>query len=300
MKNLPLAYQSLRGLAIGDAFGENFWGDEAQINAHISQRYVPTDISNWEFTDDTVMSIAIYKVLERYGEIRQDVLARLFAENYRQDIHRGYGGTAHYILRTIGEGKDWRTVSYEVFEGQGSMGNGGAMRAAPLGAYFYDDLPTCLEQARLSAEVTHAHPEGKVGAMAVAVASALALQGGKVGKEFLQAIADLLPNSDTTSKIRASIALPASYQINTITNILGNGTKLLATDTVPFALWCVAHHLDNFEEALWIAISALGDRDTICAIVGSIVALSAPSTVPANWQQSVEDLHKSIFWSTPL
>lgn len=65
----------------------------------------------WHFTDDTVMAIGIYRILEKYGKIDQDELAKVFARNYALDWHRGYGGTAHSILRSIGEGKDWREVA---------------------------------------------------------------------------------------------------------------------------------------------------------------------------------------------
>ena len=50
-----------------------------------------------------------------------------------------------------------------VFGGMGSMGNGAAMRVAPLGAYWADDYSTVVEQARLSADVTHAHADGQTG-----------------------------------------------------------------------------------------------------------------------------------------
>lgn len=82
------------------------------------------------------------------------------------------------------------------------MGNGGAMRAAPVGAYFADDLDKVLCHARASAEVTHGHIEGIAGAMAVAVAAALLLnkklgcyQGE--GETFLRDVADRLPECDT-------------------------------------------------------------------------------------------------------
>lgn len=52
------------------------------------------------------------------------------------------------------------------------------MRVAPLGAYFAEELDTCLrDEAALSAAVTHAHPEGKAGAIAVAAAMAWRLRG---------------------------------------------------------------------------------------------------------------------------
>jgi hypothetical protein len=52
------------------------------------------------------------------------------------------------------------------------MGNGGAMRAAPVGAFFADDLAALVEHADRSAAVTHAHAEGRAGAVAVAAAAA--------------------------------------------------------------------------------------------------------------------------------
>ena len=55
-------------------------------------------------------------------------------------------------------------------------------------------------------------------------------------------------------------------------------------DTVPFALWCAARHLNDFAEALWCAISVGGDVDTNCAIVGGIVALAVGrERIPSEW-----------------
>jgi ADP-ribosylglycohydrolase len=72
---------------------------------------------------------------------------------------------------------------------------------------------------------------------------------------------------------------------------LGNGMKLSAVDTVPFALWCAGRSLDDYDEALWLTVSALGDRETTCAIVGGIVALSCGTQdIPDDWLKSREPL----------
>jgi ADP-ribosylglycohydrolase len=61
--------------------------------------------------------------------------------------------------------------------------------------------------------------------------------------------------------------------------------------TVPFTVWCAARHLHNYEEAVWAAASAAGDIDTICAIVGGVVALGCgPGSVPAIWLEAREQL----------
>lgn len=170
---IKYAKRALDGIALGDCFGQSFFMPDETARQRIKNREILNE--PWYFTDDTVMAIGIFQILEKYGEINQGALARVFAENYALDWHRGYGGTAHSILRSIGEGQNWREAASGAFDGMGSMGNGGAMRVAPVGAYFADDMDKVLYHARASAEITHAHIEGIAGAMAVAAASALLL-----------------------------------------------------------------------------------------------------------------------------
>lgn len=297
-KRLEAAYRSLIGLSIGDAFGETFFGEESEISERLRQQQV--QLGKWEFTDDTVMGIAVYKQLAKNGTIIQDELATEFARNYQLDINRGYGGTAHYILRTIAQGKSWQAVSQGVFDGMGSMGNGAAMRAGPIGAYFGEDVAAVVTEARLSAEVTHANEEGICGAIAVALMASFAgrRKNEATAVDYLEFVLNYLPTSDTKAKIAKAATLSPTCDIRTATAILGNGVKLTAQDTVPFALWCAAHQQADFEAALWRAVNGLGDRDTICAIVGSIVSLSAPvSTVPSQWLRQVERVAESAFFS---
>lgn len=296
-ERLRYAKRALDGVALGDCFGQSFFMADEIARQRIKKR----EISNnpWYFTDDTVMAIGIYRILEKYGEIDQDALARAFAENYALDWHRGYGGTAHSILRSIGEGQDWRDVASGAFDGMGSMGNGAAMRVAPVGAYFADDLDKVLYHARASAEVTHAHMEGIVGAMAAAVASALLLnkkQGSYLGEGavFLRDVADKLPDSDIKYKILSAASVPKESSIDFVVSVLGNGIRLTAQDTVPLCLWCAAYFYTSLEEALWMAVSALGDRDTICAIVGGMVSLYADE-LPQQWVSYVERPETSVF-----
>lgn len=297
---IKYAKRALDGIALGDCFGQSFFVPDEIASERIKKREILNE--SWHFTDDTVMAIGIYHILKKYGKIDQDALASIFAKNYALDWHRGYGGTAHSILRSIGEGQNWRDAASEAFDGMGSMGNGGAMRVAPIGAYFADDLDKVLYYARASAEVTHAHMEGIVGAMAVAIASALILNKklGRYfgeGETFLRDVADQLPESDTKYKILSAVSIKKESSIDFVVSILGNGIKLTAQDTVPFCLWCVAYFYISVEEALWMAVSALGDRDTICAIVGGMVSLFADE-LPQQWLRYMEQPENSIFLNT--
>ena len=87
---LILARKSILGTSIGDAFGDNFFCAEKIIEQAFKDRKRPTTAS-LDFTDNTVMSIAIYRSLEEFGEINQDFIAKEFAQNYHDDFRRGYG-----------------------------------------------------------------------------------------------------------------------------------------------------------------------------------------------------------------
>jgi len=82
------------------------------------------------------MAIAIVDVLRRHGSIEEDRLAEAFAARFAADPSRGYGPGAVQILERISGGLHWRPAAATAFGGLGSMGNGSAMRVAPLGAYF--------------------------------------------------------------------------------------------------------------------------------------------------------------------
>jgi ADP-ribosylglycohydrolase len=293
------AKKSLLGVSIGDAFGESFFGKTDEISKSIESRKIPE--TKWEFTDDTIMAIAVFEELERDGNIDQDKLIKRICLNHNLDINRGYGATARKILREINEGQDWRIVTKNVFAGQGSMGNGAAMRSSPIGAFHYDDLKKVNELAIKSAEITHSNIEAITGAIAIATGTALATKM-KVENhilspiDFLDKILSELPDTDTKSKISKSKSVSYDYQIETVRTILGNGTNMTSQDTVPFAIWCAAYNLENFENGLWKAVSILGDRDTICAMVGGIIIMSSnEKNIPTAWTASVEKTDESIF-----
>lgn len=177
-----------------------------------------------------------------------------------------------------------------LFEGQGSFGNGGTMRVAPLGAYFADDLDEALRSARASAEVTHAHPDGQAGAVAVAAAAAFACAGGEPAGLLAFAHAHTPPGA-TRDGIGYAASLPADCSVRLAASALGSGALVSSADTVPFSLWCAARRWRDVEGALWLTVAGLGDRDTTCAIVGGLVALSAGAgALPAAWLAAREPL----------
>lgn len=292
MDALRRALLSLDGLSVGDAFGERFFCLPGEALRRISRRELPD--APWTYTDDTEMALSIVEILEERGGIDQDLLATRFAN--RMQLHRNYGQGAYAVLCGVKEGLDWRLLTQIGFRGMGSFGNGAAMRVAPLGAFFADQpIEVVCEQARLSAEVTHAHAEGIAGAIAVAVAAALAWQkrgaSEALGRTWIAAVRDAVPPGYTRDAVAEALNVPSNATIVEAAHTLGNGSGVTAPDTVPLCLWIVAHASSGFEEALWHTVGALGDRDTTCAIVGGVLALvRGPDGIPQRWLQSREAL----------
>jgi ADP-ribosylglycohydrolase len=285
---LARARLSLEGLSTGDAIGMKYEIYSAQpLQAN---RILPP--APWRWTDDTNMALSIFSVLRQAGSIDQDQLARNFADHL--EWGRGYGMGARKMIVAVKEGMLWRRANKTVF-GEGSFGNGAAMRIAPLGAYFADDMPTLVENARLSSEITHAHPEGIAGGIAVAVAAAVAWQARGTPKpsraEFISKILPHIPASEVKDGCVKARDLASEQTIEQIVAALGNGQKISAQDTVPLVVYMAGEYLDNYEEAIWNTLSAGGDADTTSAMVGGIVAVyPGEAGIPKAWLEHREPL----------
>ncbi|MET8803290.1 ADP-ribosylglycohydrolase family protein [Streptomyces sp. NPDC004546] len=283
---LERALASLRGLAVGDALGSQFF-----VPANyplLKRRELPA--GPWQWTDDTEMACSVVAVLAAHGRIDQDALARSFAEHH--DFDRGYGPAVNRLLRLVREGEDWRELAAGLFNGRGSWGNGAAMRIAPLGAWYADDPEQATHQAEISAYTTHQHREAVVGAMAVAAAAALAgsPDGPPSPEALLDGVIALVPKSAVGQGLRRARDMLDYGDAVTVAAVLGCGRRTTAHDTVPFALWSAARSLGDFEAAFWTTAGVGGDVDTTCAIVGGVLASGKAGTPAAEWVERSEAL----------
>ncbi|MBX9387508.1 ADP-ribosylglycohydrolase family protein [Streptomonospora nanhaiensis] len=275
------ARASLEGLSVGDAFGSLVPPPGAHGTA------LPP--GPWRWTDETEMAATVVDVLSRAGRADQDELARLFAARFT--AARGYGRGAGELLERIAAGADWRAAAAAQFGGTGSYGNGAAMRVAPLGAYFAGDPARAAQEAARAAEVTHTHPEGVAGAVAVAVAAAVwAAEPAMPGGDLLAAVCGrTAPGPVRAGLERARGLLGASAP--EAARELGNGSRVSAPDTVPFALWAAAVHGDSFAAAVRACVGVGGDTDTTAAIAGGVIAARAGAdAVPPDWRAAREPL----------
>jgi ADP-ribosylglycohydrolase len=287
---VEMMFDSLEGLSVGDALGQQFPVLRTPVE-DLRAGIVPS--GPWRWTDDTEMACSVVAELCVDGVIDQDRLAAAFAR--RCDPDRDYGFSTVGGLSRIRRGAPWREVSAAAFDQQGSCGNGAAMRVAPLGACFAGDPETIAAQAIRSAQVTHMHPEGISGAVAVALAAGQAAHARRTGTrpapaEFLTALLGHLDDGETARGIRRAISL-LDAPLDQVAAELGNGSHVTAQDTVPLTLWAAATHLHDYPAAITTCLAAGGDIDTTAAIVGGIVtAHTGLAAIPGGWLAARESL----------
>ncbi len=196
------------------------------------------------FTDDSVMTLAVAKAFMKScgqsdDEIRETLIdcMKELGNNYPD---AGYGGM--FFFWVLGAGRD----PYE------SYGNGSAMRVSSAG-WLYPTLEETLHAAKLSAEVTHNHPEGIKGAQATAAAIFLARTGKR--KEEIEEYIENTFGYDLNKSMRDIVSKDHGQEICQV--------------SVPQALVCFLHSSD-FIDTIRKAVSIGGDSDTIACIAGSI------------------------------
>ena len=200
---------------------------------------------NSEFTDDTVMTIAVAEAFLDMDFAEDDDVTYDRLTYYLRDWGRKYPN-AGYGIRFQNWLTEWFPKPY------GSFGNGSAMRVSPV-AWLFDDLDMVRRMARLSAAVTHDHPEGLKGAEATASAIFLARTGSS--KEEIKAFIEENFHYDlsrTCDEIRPGYCHVESCQ-----------------ETVPEAITAFLEG-DSFVDVIRTAVSLGGDCDTLTAIAGSI------------------------------
>jgi ADP-ribosylglycohydrolase len=301
MVPIEAARTSLLGLAVGDAFGTMLDGHGAELAARAAKRLISPQ-RPWRWTDDTAMAVSIVELLGERGTIEPDALAAAFVRRFEREPNRGYGAGAYALLSRVSMGAPWRDEAARLFRGKGSFGNGAAMRAAPIGAFFAPDLERVRVEALRSAEPTHAHPDGAAGAVAIAVAAAIASTGPAARHRLIAEVARWTPDGLTRDGLLRAEQLGLGFDVQLAGEELGTGSSVTSHDTVPFAVWSAARHLDSYEEALWTATAHPGldlasnalaifavDRDTVGAIVGGIVACATGvDGIPLLWREATE------------
>ncbi len=276
----------LLGSAVGDAIGAPWEGltsfDIHQLAGPALEKVFHPDADELDYTDDTEMMVGVAEALAKHGSIQSESLIQIFARNYHPE--RGYGKGARRILEAVIAGEDWDHVASSTFPG-GSLGNGAAMRVAPIGIFFCDDLDHVWSEARESAWPTHRHPVGIEAAQVLALAIALAARATSLSrKQFL----DALLERAHTEEIRWALQTARSLHRGDSIGVLGS--TLEAHRSVVTAIASFAASPGDFETAVGRVIALGDDTDTLAAMTGALCgAFAGIDAIPARLVAKLEN-----------
>jgi poly(ADP-ribose) glycohydrolase ARH3 len=259
----------------------------------LALKTVPEILSgDWEvgrFTDDTQLTLAVAEWLIRDASLSGRELLANFCRVYEPWRH--YASGTRLILESFPQAGDrWPELATAMFP-QGSYGNGSAMRVAPVGLMFHNDLRGLIQVARTSSSVTHSHFLALQGAALQATAVAVALKSPFEFVHFMTMLTSTLSwfedLGQDTSVYKTALARICEGMKNKISplkmsSLLGNGIKV--QEAVPMAIYCYCANPHSFEKAVESAIFLGGDTDTIACMTGAIsgAALGA-NQIPSHW-----------------
>ncbi|HUX07698.1 MAG TPA: ADP-ribosylglycohydrolase family protein [Acidobacteriota bacterium] len=292
------------GCAVGDALGTPFEGkpispgtdEETLLRGFIEMPGWPKG----QYTDDTMLTLALARSIGEQGGVAGGHIIHEFATLWRKGIIIGAGSaTNDAIGNYIYQHKPWDQCGAPI----GDAGNGAAMRAAPIGLWYYDDLEAIIPAAIEASEVTHRDPRSIAAAVAVALMTAYAVQADSLDPtDILHLIAGLLLQVDTgisdhVMRLADWIVEPEDEAIRRIvaTGQFGpwrgtwaGGITAYAVPTLLISFFCFLRHQDDFGKAVSRAILAGGDTDTSGAITGTLCgALRGSGAIPDHLREGV-------------
>lgn len=224
------------GAIIGDIVGSDY-----EFN-NTSDYNFPLFKEGSDFTDDTICTVAVADAI--LNNIDYQTAMRKWCRQFPHPKGEYGGYFFNWVMRP-----DPNPYN--------SFGNGSAMRVSPV-AWLFDKEQAVREQAEASAAITHNHPEGIKGAVAIAVA-----------------IFRMRTAEKKESRIFEDVA-KEFYGENVFKNLPERGYfDVTCQGCVPLALYLASLAAD-FEDAIRQTVAYGGDTDTLGAIVGSLAEAQYP------------------------
>ncbi|MFP4050933.1 MAG: ADP-ribosylglycohydrolase family protein [Thermoplasmata archaeon] len=257
----------LLGSALGDVIGELAFRYNSREKLY--SKLEETD--QLKYTDDTAMAIGLAEsLIENDGEIDQKHIGDTFRKNYEKEPWREYGQGPPKIFRMVENSeKGYFEAAQTLFGGEGSKGNGSAMRIAPVGILFSND-DSQYEKAVKTVEVIHTHPLGKDGAALLSITIGKAAVSEEISpQEFAEYIAHKARTEEFSYSLeRVKKNLEINEEREEVAKELG--TSVLIDQSVPYAIFSFLKEPSSYKDALMNAILVPGDKDTIGAMTGAI------------------------------
>ncbi|XP_063978442.1 ADP-ribosylhydrolase ARH3-like isoform X2 [Diachasmimorpha longicaudata] len=305
---------SILGALSGDCLGSAYEGDPPMTPGNtviLQKRFDTLEGVDFKapvipFTDDSAMTRDISQSLIDKGDLDLLDLAKKFVKSFYQEPNRGYGAGVIVVFEKLRGNKftDLEGPAREQFNGQGSLGNGAAMRVSPVSLFCHNNYDRLVNMARRQAMLTHTHKDGINGAIlqAIAIEKTISLDPNqkldtkafiddlidkmndieKDDEEFLEREESVVkPYKAQLTRMKKMIkkSVKNSKRLDVEEVVINLGTSLRAVHSVPTAIFCFLYaqnpiqgiNTENpFRRAIQYAMTLGGDTDTIASMAGAM------------------------------
>jgi len=323
---------SMMGALIGDCVGapyENLTPKVSAVLDHLAHVKSPSYQGVLEYTDDTALTWALAESLVGCKSFVAKHTAESFTQTFFKKTNRGYGNFVKYVFEhwKKDKPKDIFEPARCQFNGQGSYGNGGGMRIAPVALFAAGDYDNMVDIAKQSTLLTHFHRDGYNGAILQCIAVWLALREDP-GKpldadrfvdsliERMKAVEEISPEDSVQIGEPETSATPYTKKLETMKEFLSRddvstseiienlGHHISALKSIPTSIYAflkATRPVPNFpvenpfERTIGLAITFGGDTDTIASMAGSIAgAYYGIEGIPIYMQTCCEEHQRAI------
>lgn len=307
----------LIGQCLGDALGAPLEGKDPQSCARYvdgvlrgaepsaalqaaAALFPSSELPLGQYTDDSQLARELMLSYDARGAFEAQDYAERLGALFRDNRVVRAGRATQEVGRRIASGMAYEQAAILA----PSAGNSSAMRAAPIGLFYYNDADRLIAAAREQSRITHHDPRCAAGAVAIAGAVALALrQRPLVRERFLAELAEwvrqidqsvafdvyqlsawvsLSPEAAATFMVRARLCPGSSTE--------WRGVSSYVVTSVLWSLYCFLRTPEDYLETIYTAISAGGDVDTTAAMAGAMSgAHLGLSALPSAWTPHLTD-----------
>jgi ADP-ribosylglycohydrolase len=281
----------LIGQCLGDAVGFVVEGYSPAACKHYIEDFVKTDkvgefghfpLPFGQYSDDSQFARELMQSYAKCGKFDPADYAERIAMTFVEKRIIAFGYSTKEAVKRLCQGISWE----ESGAPPPAAGNGSAMRAAPIGLFFYDKPEMLIQAAHDQGRITHKDPRSSAGAVAISGAVALALRDNIINPEFF--ISTLAEWTGTISPSFSSelrrlpdwLSLPpeeaatvisgAGFDPDYIDDDEWKGMSGFVISSVLWSLYSFLRTPDDYLETICTAISGGGDTDTTAAMAGAI------------------------------
>ncbi len=281
----------LIGQCLGDAIGFVVEGYSPAACKHYIEDFVKTDkvgefghfpFPFGQYSDDSQLARELMQSYATCGKFDPADYAERIAKTFVEKRIIAFGYSTKEAVKRLCQGISWE----ESGAPPPAAGNGSAMRAAPIGLFFYDKPEMLVRAAHDQGRITHKDPRSSAGAVAISGAMASALRNDVINPEsFISTLArwtgTISPAfSSELRKLPDWLSLPpeeaaavisgAGFDPEYIDDDEWKGISGYVISSVLWSLYSFLKTPDDYLETICTAISAGGDTDTTAAMAGAI------------------------------